>query len=293
MYAGDAIPLWLLATAELAFLPALAALLAWPLLRAINHNTPLLAVLLLLWSADAAFVHALAAGNPTLANTALHAGLNLILLLITVIGGRIVPAFTANALRRRGETVSLRTSRRLDWLVVAAMALAIPVDILWAGGTAAGLVALTAGLAHAARLAGWQGWRTRAEPIAWILHAAYLWLPVGLLLKAGWLLGGWSWTAHWLHALGAGAAATMILAVMTRAALGHTGRALRVATPITVAYLLLLAAVLVRVFGPPWLPVAYTSTIILAGSLWLAAFLIYSWIYTPILLRPRADGKPG
>lgn len=293
MYAGDALPFWLMAAAELAFLPVLAALLAPPLLRATNRNTPLLFVLLVLWSADAVFVYALAIGDPGLANTALRAALNLILLLVTVIGGRIVPAFTANALRRRGETVSLRASHDLDRFVIATMAVAIPADILWPQGMPAGLVALAAGLAQAARLAGWQGWRTRGEPIVWILHAAYLWLPVGLLLKAGWWLAGWPWAAHWLHALGAGAAATMILAVMTRASLGHTGRELRVGPPVTVAYVALLAAVIVRVFGPAWLPLPYTGTVALAGALWLAAFALYAVVYTPILVRPRADGKPG
>lgn len=293
LFAGDAIPFWLLALAELAFLPMLALLLAPPLLRATNRNTPLLFVLLFLWSADAVFVYALAQGDPGLANTAVRAALNLVLLLVTVIGGRIVPAFTANALRRRGETPGLRASAYLNRFVIAAMAVAIPVDILWPGGTAVGLVALAAGLGQAVRLAGWQGWRTLGEPIVWVLHAAYLWLPIGLLLKAGWFLGGLAWAAHWLHALGAGAAATMILAVMTRASLGHTGRELRVSPAVTAAYLLLLAAVATRVFGPAWLPLGYTTTVAIAGAFWLLAFLLYSIVYAPVLLLPRANGKPG
>ncbi len=293
LFAGDAIPFWLLGLAELAFLPMLALLLAPPLLRATNRNTPLLFVLALLWSADAVFVYALAQGDPGLANTAVRAALNLVLLLVTVIGGRIVPAFTANALRRRGETPGLRASRHLERIVIAAMAVAIPVDIVWPGGSAAGLVALAAGIGQAVRLAGWQGWRTLGEPIVWILHAAYLWLPIGLLLKAAWFLGALPWAAHWLHALGAGAAATMILAVMSRASLGHTGRELRASPPVTAAYLLVLAAVVVRVFGPAWLPLGYTATVAVAGALWLLAFLLYSLTYAPVLLLPRVDGKRG
>ncbi|WP_405234437.1 NnrS family protein [Lentisalinibacter salinarum] len=293
LFAGDAIPFWLLALAELAFLPMLALLLAPPLLRATNRNTPLLFVLLFLWSADAVFVYALAQGDPGLANTAVRAALNLVLLLVTVIGGRIVPAFTANALRGRGETPGLRASTHLNRFVIAAMAVAIPVDIVWPGGSAVGAVALAAGLGQAVRLAGWQGWRTLREPIVWILHAAYLWLPIGLLLKAGWFLGGLPWAAQWLHALGSGAAATMILAVMTRASLGHTGRELRVSPTVTAAYLLLLAAVAARVFGPVWLPLGYTTTVAVAGALWLLAFLLYSIVYAPVLLLPRADGKAG
>lgn len=293
MFAGDAIPGWMLAVAELAFLPALAILLLPALLRATNRNTPLLGVLAALWAADAVFVYGLLQGRPALAAAALYSALNVILLLVTVIGGRIVPAFTGNALRRRAECAELASFAWLDRFVIVAMVAVIVVDILVPAGPAAGMVALAAGLGQAARLAGWRGWRTVAEPIVWILHAAYLWLPVGLLLKAAWLLGGAGWAVHWLHALGAGAAGTMILAVMSRASLGHTGRELRVAPLVTAGYLALILAVFVRVFGPAWLPLGYTTTVAIAGGLWLTAFLAYSIVYTPVLLQPRVDGKPG
>src|SRR5690606_22344572 len=137
----------------------------------------------------------------------------------------------------------------------------------------AAITLVTAG-AHVARIAGWQTLKTFSEPIVWVLHAAYLWLPVGLLLKAAWLLAGWAWTAHWPHALGAGAAATMILAVMTRASLGHTGRPLVVARPIAWAYALLIAAAAVRVFGPAVLSLSYGHVIACAAVLSIGAFLL-------------------
>jgi uncharacterized protein involved in response to NO len=96
-----------------------------------------------------------------------------------------------------------------------------------------------------------------------------------------------------MHALGAGAAATMIIAVMSRASLGHTGRPLLLHAAMVWSYALLLLAVLIRVFGPSLLPGNYRVTILAAGSLWVTAFFIYVAIYTPILLRPRVDGKPG
>lgn len=290
---AGALPFWLVALAELAFLPALAALIAPALLRAHNRNTPLLAVLLALWAADAVFMLGLYRADPVLAGAALRFSLNLVLLLITVIGGRIVPAFTANALNRRGIEARMRSLPALEVVVIAAMVAVVLVDLAVPGSAWAGWVALIAGLAQAWRLAGWNGHRTLAEPIVWVLHLAYAWLPVGLLLKAAFLLGGYAWGAFWMHALGAGTAAMMILAVMSRASLGHTGRPLRVAPVMALSYLLVALGAALRVFGPAVLPLAYTTTIFLAGVLWIAGFFIFAAVYTPILMRPRADGKPG
>jgi uncharacterized protein involved in response to NO len=146
---------------------------------------------------------------------------------------------------------------------------------------------------QAVRMLQWSTLRTLREPIVWVLHVAYLWLPVGLALKSLAFLSGDAFAAFWLHALTIGAIATMILAVMTRAALGHTGRPLVVDPVIALAYLLVSAAALVRVFGLSWLHLAYPLVILLAAFLWTSAFVLFLWIYAPILLRPRMDGKPG
>jgi uncharacterized protein involved in response to NO len=287
------LPFPLLACAELAFLPGMAALVAPPLLRARSRNTRLLLVLLTLWIADAVFLLGLYRADPALAGAAVRFALNVVLLLITVIGGRIVPSFTANALRARGMTVRMRSHAALERGVIGLMAAVVLVDAVLPQSAPAGAIAAAAGLAQLWRLSGWQGWQTLRDPIVWVLHAAYAWLPLGLLLKAAYLLGGFGWAAFWLHALSAGAAAAMILAVMSRASLGHTGRPLRVAPAMAWSYGLLILAALVRVFGPALMPFSYLATIVLAGGLWLAAFGIYGFIYTPILLGPRADGKPG
>ena len=115
---------------------------------------------------------------------------------------------------------------------------------------------------------------------------------MSLLLKALWLLGVPLPASSWQHALGVGAMATMILAIMSRASLGHTGRELRVAKPIVAAYLLLTAAALARVFGISLLPDAF-DWLVVAGTCWSASFGLFLLVYAPILLRPRADGKPG
>lgn len=289
---AGSLPSWLVATAELAFLPALAVLIAFPLLRARNRNTPLLIVIGAIWFADATFLCAMALGDIALASKTLLAGIDVVLLLVTVIGGRIVPAFTANALRRRGIPGEVSSFRWLDAATIVCM-------ILIAVGDAFALplppVVLLAGVAavlHAARLAGWQGIRSLREPIVWILHLAYLWLPVGLALKAVFLGTGAEWAADWLHALTVGAAATMIVAVITRASLGHTGRPLVVSRPVAFAYGVLGAAALVRAFATS-LGVYREWAIWIGAALWIAAFALLLASYTPILVRPRADGRPG
>jgi uncharacterized protein involved in response to NO len=169
----------------------------------------------------------------------------------------------------------------------------IPVDLAAAGSALAGAVALAAALAHGARLARWGGARTLSQPILWILHLGYLWIPVALALKAAWFLGGVGAASAWLHALTAGGFATMILAVMSRAALGHTGRPLVTPRATVAAYVLLTLAAALRVLAPALPDPAYLPLLSAAGLLWALAFLLFLKDYAPILALPRADGQPG
>lgn len=290
---GQAIPVWVLVIGELAFVPPLLLAIAPALLRAENRNWPMLVLLAAFWVTDAVFIVGLLGEDPLLSRTALVAAVDVVLVLITIIGGRIVPAFTRNALRASGVPAALEPKPAVERLVLLSMLVILICDVLLPDTLVTAAVAAIAAVGQLWRLAGWQGWRTTRQPIVWVLHLAYLWLPLGLALKAAWIAGGFDWAVHWLHALGAGAAGMMILAVMTRAALGHTGRPLKVHGLIAVAYGMLALAVAVRVFGPTLLPLDYSSVTLLSGLLWIAAFVPYLVIYVPILLRPRADGKPG
>jgi uncharacterized protein involved in response to NO len=293
MSAAGAVPFWIVATAELALVPCLLALLAPPILRTHNRNVPILAVLVVLWLIDAAFVMSIARGDVVLAAGSIRLAIDFVLVLVTIIGGRIVPTFTASALRRRGEAVTTVTHKPLEYAVIGLMIAIAITDVfapqLWLSGVLAGLAAL----AHALRLAGWRSFRTRGEPILWIMHVAYAWIPLGLALKAFALLGDFAWASKWQHALGTGVLATMILAVMTRVALGHTGRPLVVSRAIGIAYLLLTFAALLRVFGVALFPSHYLLTLTVAGIAWVLSFGIFLVVYTPIFWWPRADGKPG
>ncbi len=282
-----------LAAMELAFLPALIALIAPPIIRERNRNIAMLAVLAALWIADAAFLFAIARIDAELASRALLTAMNIILLLLTIVGGRILPAFTSNALRRANASFSLHRYAWLETLLPIAMIAVIIADI-WppVPGLHGGLAILVA-ILHGLRLSGWRSLRTRGDPMLWVLHLAYAWLPIGFALKGLVLLGNAAWAQHWQHAFGIGAIATMILAVSTRTALGHTGRPLRVGRPIVVAYLLLALAGALRVAGPVFWPDSYSGVLLATGISWVSAFLIFIAVYGPILGRPRADGKPG
>jgi uncharacterized protein involved in response to NO len=286
-------PLPVVAVVDLAFLPALVALVARQLLRSQNRNTPLLAVLASLWAADAAFYGALAAHDAAHAARALAVGVDVVLVLVTVIGGRIVPAFTSSGLKARGDATALRAWR---WITPAAIALMVAValvDAVSPDGAVAGWTAAFAAFAQALRLLQWRTERTLRMPIVWVLHLAYAWLPVGLALKALALLDGAGVAAFWMHALTVGALSTMLLAVMTRATLGHTGRPVVAPPAIAVAYLLLSAAAVVRVFGLLWWRHSYPAVIVVSALLWTAAFAVFVAVFAPMLWSPRIDGRGG
>lgn len=284
----------LAAALDLAFLPALGVALAVPLVRAGKiANTAFLALLGLLTAANLLFhlewLGLLADG----ARLGQGLAVGVVLMMVTAIGGRILPAFTRNALRARGVTTDVTTRSRVERLTLLSTAAMIPVDLILPGGVAAGAVALVAAAAHTRRMMGWQTRHTLGQPILWVLHAGYAWVPLALALKAAHGLAGLVDATAWLHALTAGGFATMILAVMSRAALGHTGRPLMVSRVTVASYALLLLAAALRTLAPELPGAAYTPALHAAGLAWVASFAAFLWVYAPVLTRPRADGQPG
>jgi uncharacterized protein involved in response to NO len=220
-----------------------------------------------------------------------HLALNLALVLVGLIGGRIVPSFTLNALRKQGRPAELSPLPGVDRAAVLSLLAVALVDLVAEETALAGIVAAIAAVLTLLRLSRWHGLATLDQPILWVMHLAYLFIPLSLALKAIALLAEAGWAANWLHLQAIGAIALMIVAVMTRATLGHTGRALSAPTSAVLAYWLVPAAALARVFGPVLLP--GTAGVALAGTLWLAAFALFLWGFAPMLLGPRPDGKPG
>jgi len=129
-------------------------------------------------------------------------------------------------------------------------------------------------------------------PLLWILHAAYAFIPIGFALRAASLWGAAVPPSAATHALTVGAIGCSTLGMMARVALGHTGRMLAVGRPVATAFGLLVIAAVVRTAGP-LLPVVYTTSLVVAGTLWALAFGTYAVVYAPIVMGPRIDGKPG
>ncbi len=286
-------PAALVAAVDSAFLLTLVVLFAPPLLRERNRNTPLLLVLLALAACNLAFHRALARHDPPAAAQALRIAIDIVVLLVTIVGGRIVPAYTATALRAVAGAGRVRTRKALDGASIAAMLAVVAVDLYRPDGRAAAALAVLAALLQALRLLQWRGWRTLHEPLVWVLQAAYAWLPVGLALKCAALLWGPVASAFWLHALTVGAMSMMILGVMSRTALSHTGRPMRAGSLMPAAGVLLLLTALMRVFGLLVPGLDYVSVLVLSAAFWSAAFALFLIEYGPMLWRPRSDGRSG
>ena len=221
----------------------------------------------------------------------LRLGVYVFTVMVAVLGARMVPAFTRNALQRAGIEGDVRSDGGAQVAAAVALVAAVAADLTEAPEMAQGVLALIAAAMLAVSMRGWQTRRVLGQPILWVMHLAYAWLPVGLALKGVADLTGILPQTAALHGMATGAIGTMVLAMTTRIALGHTGRELKVTAPITVAYVLITLAALFRVVVPMAAPDAYVPAIVTSGLCWAAAFTIFTVAYWPILTGPPVD-KP-
>jgi uncharacterized protein involved in response to NO len=279
----------LAAAADVAFALALAAGIGVPLVASGNRrNYFFIALILAIGGANLAFHLAMSGRLEIPVHDMLQLGLNLIAFIMALMGGRVIPMFTANGVP------GTRPARRL-WLervALASLVVLLAADLAHLRPAVVAAIAGVAGAAHAWRLALWQPLLTRGTPLVWILHASYAWLVLYLLLRA---LAGFGIVPPNLatHALTVGAIGGMTLGMMTRTARGHTGRPLRAEAAETACYVLINLAAVVRVFVPLAAPTFYRDAVILSGVLWAAAFAVFVCKYWPILSRPRVDGRSG
>ena len=271
-----------------AFLAVVATIFAVIVVRSHNWRNAGVALLLALLAAvNLAFHVAATGGLAELAMRPLHAALALLILLESVIGGRVIPAFTRSA----NPGLALVGRAWLDRLALGATALGLVLWLCEAAPAAAAAVLGVAALAQAARLAGWRPWVARQRPILWILHAAYAWIPLGLGLLAA-ACAGLAAPSAGVHALAVGATGGLVIGMLTRTARGHTGRTLLASRAEVTAYVLVMAAAVLRVAAalePHW----WTVAVCAAGTCWIAAFTFYLWRFAPWLVAARLDGKDG
>jgi len=282
---GGNLPEWLVQGVNLSFLPLVMIDAGWRVWKARQKRQVMILVVLgLLWLMQIGFVTRLDMSFS-------YGALIMAMALISIIGGRITPAFSAGWLRQRGGNAeAVKMIPALDMAAVFSMILLMASLITgWQRVTA--MLAVVAAVLMLVRLANWKGWLVRSEPLLWILHLSILWVPVALLLLAGSLLAGWPSNA-WTHAAGTGAVGCLILGVIARVSLGHTGRPLVLPKGMVLAFVAVQLAAVIRVVTAfdviPWHPGIGTST-----ALWVIAYLIFLVRYTGVLASPRVDGREG
>jgi uncharacterized protein involved in response to NO len=277
------------AVVNAAFPVAVAVAIGIPIVRSRNRrNYFFVALMLLLGVAVLAFHLAHLGRLDWPARASLQVGLDVVLFVLAVMGGRVIPMFTSNGI----PGVQATRHPVVEKLALGSVLALLAADILQLPSAVGGMLALAAAAAHAARLRLWQPWRTLGTPIVWVLHLAYLWIVVHLALRGLAALGVGS-DLFAVHALTIGAIGGMTIGMMTRTARGHTGRPLVADRAEVTCYALVAIAAVTRVFGGMALPGAYAATVVVSGVCWSAAFALYAVRYWPVLSRPRLDGKPG
>ncbi len=265
---------------EGAFILALAFSLSLPLFKTWDkRNFVFLVLLSILFACDMAFLI-------TKERTLLYVAVMIIITMISLIGGRIIPAFTVDALEERGEEAHETPQGKLDVLAILSLVLII-LALVFAKQEEAILAgtAFLSTIIHALRLRRYHTRRILDDPMVWILHVGYGWVILGLFLTGVSALGFLPFSIA-LHAFTAGAIGSMTLGMMCRVTLGHTGRN-KIATNLTIlSFLLMQCAAFMRVFGLMIAPDYSIEWIIGSSTLWILCFVLYIMIYAPMLWKP-------
>lgn len=275
---------------DILFIPGLVLALAPPLISAKKlHNTQFLLVLALLTLGNL-LMHLSALGiiNSTYTAKGIYLGLNLILLILIVISGRVVPFFTKNAI----PGIEIKKFEAVEHLTILSTCVFVLLDFFQQEGSYTGWVALLAAAINFIRMLGWRSWKLNGNPLLWILHLGYFWIVIGFLLVFLSDIFSLLPRSVAIHAFTAGAMGIFILGMMSRVSLGHSGRPLKLAKGFVFSYLFLTLAGVIRV-GSGFFPELYGEGILISGIFWSVSFLQFLFYYFSILISPRADGRPG
>ncbi|UNG19620.1 NnrS family protein [Stutzerimonas zhaodongensis] len=285
------LPLALLIPLDLLFMLGVTGLMARMLWVAKQkRNYPIIAVLGLMTAADVLVLCGIALGDDGLQRQGVLAGLWLVAALMAIIGGRVIPFFTQRGL---GRTEAVKPWLWLDVALLVGTAL---IAALYAAGVALqqnlglGVLFLAIGAGHLLRLVRWYDSGIWRVPLLWSLHLAMLWLVIAATGLALWNFGLLDSSSSSLHALSVGSMSGLILAMIARVTLGHTGRPLQLPSGIVSAFVLFNLGAASRVFLVTEWPL---TGLWLAAICWTLAFALYAWRYAPMLVTARVDGHPG
>jgi uncharacterized protein involved in response to NO len=274
---------------DMAFFTLLAVALWRPLWTGPNPTNRVFLAILAGMGLAAALVHLGVAGiAPALAARGNRLMLDLVVITLLLVGGRVMPFFTERGLDGAKAVTRI-------WVERTTFALAITLlfaDLLDPHGAPAGLLAIALGLTQLVRLAGWHNRRAWTKPILGVLYSGFSWLILGLVLDGLSAFLPIPPTAA-LHAITVGGVGVITLGMMARVTLGHTGRAMHAGPPTVAAFALANIAALLRAIAPILLPGAYVHWVFASGICWVLAFSLFLWVYGPMLVSPRADGRPG
>ncbi|WOB09580.1 NnrS family protein [Piscinibacter gummiphilus] len=282
---------WGLASAlvNAAFPLAAAAGLAIPFWRSRNQRNYFFVGLLMLMGLANLILHLSQLGALDLPGwLGVQLALDVVLFIMTVMGGRVIPMFTNNGV----PNANAKRHPGVEKLALGSVLVLLVADLLPLPAAAMALIAALAALANGTRLVLWQPRATLRKPLVWVLHLGYAWIVLHLILRAAAALG-WVPASMATHALTVGAIGGLVIGMMTRTARGHTARPLKADGADTSAYLLVACAALVRVFLPLAWPAWTLPAIVLSAVFWSAGFGLYALRYWPVLSRPRLDGQPG
>lgn len=276
---------WPAAILDVGLFMSLSLLAAREVIASKNRNLPIVGLVFAFGVADAADYVGAVGLIP--ADLGWRAAVALMTIMISMVGGRIIPSFTRNWMVKRSTSNRLPTQpQALDLLVIASTAISLLFWLVFPEDWLTGAMLVLAAAAQALRLSRWGGSHTGSDPLVLVLHLGYLWIPVGLLLL-GLSIAGWDFPASaGVHALTTGAMTTMILAVMTRASLGHTARELKAAPMTVAAYVCVTVGAALRVTASMGIG-SYGVMLDVAGAMWAVALILFLLVYAPILWRPR------
>jgi uncharacterized protein involved in response to NO len=287
---GGVLPPLVISAIDLIYLPLLILFLSPYLLRPEQKRNMIFILLLSLLFVGNLLMHLDQLGLVEgLGRSGLYLGVNCIIVMLILIGGRIIPMFTRNAI----PEANMKLWPLVEIFSIVSALFYVLSSFVFDIHKITGSLALVAAISNSIRLYGWQPWKTYKKPILWILHIGYLWLVLGFYAVALSYLWSLMTPSTAIHFLTVGSIGSLVLGMISRVSLGHTGRPLEVRKWVVFAYWLMVMTALFRILMPLVLPQQYIFAINHAAYSWALAYLVFFACYWKILTKPRVDGQPG